>query len=110
MSETRIIKKYPNRRLYDTGLSRYVTLQDIRGLVDADTSFQVVEQRSGTDITRNVLLQVTAEREENGEALLSQRFLTQLIRRYGTGSATQIAALLEQCLSGFNSATASQSG
>jgi len=104
MSETRIIKKYPNRRLYDTGLSRYVTLQDIRTLVDSDTSFQVIEQRSGADITRTVLLQVIAEREENGEALLSQRFLTQLIRRYGTGSAGEIATILEQSLNGLNAA------
>lgn len=104
MSETRIIKKYPNRRLYDTGLSRYVTLQDIRGLVDSDTQFQVIEQRSGADITRTVLLQVIAEREANGEALLSQRFLTQLIRRYGTGSAGEISAVLEQSLNGLNTA------
>ena len=78
--------------------------------MDTDTAFQVVEQRSGTDITRTVLLQVIAEREENGEALLSQRFLTQLIRRYGTGSANQMTSLLEQSLSGLNGTAAGQPG
>jgi polyhydroxyalkanoate synthesis repressor PhaR len=101
MTDTRIIKKYPNRRLYDTGLSRYVTLHDVRKLVADDVDFMVLEQRSGADITRSVLLQVIVEEEQNGGALLSQRFLSQAIRSYGTGSATQAAGHLERSIADF---------
>jgi polyhydroxyalkanoate synthesis repressor PhaR len=101
MTDTRIIKKYPNRRLYDTGLSRYVTLQDVRQLVADDVDFVVLEQRSGADITRSVLLQVIVEQEQNGGALLSRRFLSQVIRSYGSGSATQAAGHLERSMTDF---------
>lgn len=102
MSGARIIKKYPNRRLYDTGLSRYVTLHDIRRLVAEGVDFVVVEQRTGIDITRGVLLQVIVEEEQNnGAALLTQRFLSQVIRSYGAGSAAQTAGFLERSISDY---------
>lgn len=61
MNEPRLIKKYPNRRLYDTKRSCYITLQDVRALVAGETPVRVLEQRSGLDITRPVLLQVITE-------------------------------------------------
>ena len=101
MNDPRIIKKYPNRRLYDTGLSRYVTLHDIRQLVADNVDFAVLEQRSGADITRGVLLQVIVEEEQNGGTLLSQRFLSQVIRSYGSGSSAQMASHLERSMNDY---------
>lgn len=102
MSEARIIKKYPNRRLYDTGLSRYVTLHDVRRLVADGVDFIVIEQRTGTDITRGVLLQVIVEEEQNnGSALLTQQFLSQVIRSYGAGPVAQTAGYLERSINDY---------
>ena len=81
MSKPRVIKKYPNRRLYDTEESRYITLADIRELVVDDTDFVVIDKKTGNDITRCILLQVISERESNGGAVLSTEFLSQIIRR-----------------------------
>ena len=70
--ENRVIKKYPNRRLYDTTESKYVTLNDLKELVVNQISFTVVDKKTGDDITRNVLLQIIIEQEEdNGEPLFS---------------------------------------
>ena len=101
MTDTRIIKKYPNRRLYDTGLSRYVTLHDVRKLVADDVDFMVLEQRSGADITRSVLLQVIAEQELGAAARLSEAFLAELIRSYELAPAAATAAHLEGSLRSF---------
>jgi polyhydroxyalkanoate synthesis repressor PhaR len=98
MSEPRIIKKYPNRRLYDTVLSRYITLDDVRALVHQHLPFRVVEQRSGRDLTRSVMLQVIAEQEQHGGAILSEEFLAQLICSYDSGSADMTSSYLEQAL------------
>lgn len=98
MTEPRIIKKYPNRRLYDTELSRYITLGDVRALVHQHLPFRVVEQRSGRDLTRSVMLQVIAEQEQHGGAILSEEFLAQLICSYDVGSADMISSYLEQVL------------
>jgi len=98
MSEPRIIKKYPNRRLYDTVLSRYITLGDVRALVHQHLPFRVIEQRSGRDLTRSVMLQVIAEQEQHGGAILSEDFLAQLICSYDTGSADMTSSYLEQAL------------
>lgn len=98
MTEPRIIKKYPNRRLYDTELSRYITLGDVRALVHQHLPFRVVEQRSGRDLTRGVMLQVIAEQEQHGGAILSEEFLAQLICSYDVGSADMISSYLEQVL------------
>lgn len=79
---TRVIKKYPNRRLYDTAESRYVTLADINRLIADHTDLVVIDKNSGKDITRSILLQVISEREQNGEAMISQEFLIEIIRRH----------------------------
>ena len=98
MSEPRLIKKYPNRRLYDTELSRYITIEDIRALINARTRPRIVEQRSGADITRSVLLQVVADLELGQSARLSEKFLTGLIRSYESSPAAPASAALEQCI------------
>jgi polyhydroxyalkanoate synthesis repressor PhaR len=98
MTEPRIIKKYPNRRLYDTVLSRYITLGDVRALVHQHLPFRVIEQRTGRDLTRSVMLQVIAEQEQHGGAILSEDFLAQLIRSYDAGSADLTSSYLEQAL------------
>ncbi len=79
---TRVIRKYPNRRLYDTQESRYVTLSDIRDLVQDEQDVVVIDKKSGNDITRSILLQVIAEQEQNGGALISLDFLIDIIRRH----------------------------
>lgn len=98
MTEPRIIKKYPNRRLYDTVLSRYITLGDVRSLVHQHLPFRVIEQRSGRDLTRSVMLQVIAEQEQHGGAILSEDFLAQLICSYDAGSADMTSSYLEQAM------------
>lgn len=103
MSEPRVIKKYPNRRLYDTVESRYITLADIRRLVLERIEFVVVDKKSQDDITRTILLQVIAEQEHRGEPLMSRDFLSQIIRSYGSASQGVIGSYLEQCLKLFAS-------
>jgi polyhydroxyalkanoate synthesis repressor PhaR len=98
MSEPRVIKKYPNRRLYDTVESRYITLADIRRLVVEGIDFLVVDKKSQEDITRTILLQVIAEQEQHGEPLLSRDFLAQVIRSHGGGAQAVVASYLEQSL------------
>ena len=101
MSESRTIKKYPNRRLYDTVESRYITLADIRRLVVERIEFVVIDKKSQTDITRAILLQVIAEQEHGGEALMSRDFLSQVIRSYGGPTRGVIGNYLEQSLRQF---------
>ena len=101
MSEPRTIKKYPNRRLYDTVESRYITLADIRRLVIERIDFVVIDKKSQEDITRSILLQVLAEQEHNGEPLMSRDFLSQVIRSYGAGLRTAMGSYLEQSLKLF---------
>jgi polyhydroxyalkanoate synthesis repressor PhaR len=98
MSESRIIKKYPNRRLYDTVESRYITLADIRRLVMDKVDFVVIDKKTQEDITRSILLQVIAEQEHAGEPLMSQDFLSQVIRSYGGSMQTFVGSYLEQSL------------
>ena len=78
--EPKVIKRYTNRKLYDTVESRYVTLADIRRLVLERIDFAVVDRKSQQDITRSILLQVIAEQEGGGESLMSRDFLSQVIR------------------------------
>lgn len=101
MSEPRVIKKYPNRRLYDTVESRYITLADIRKLVVDCVDFAVIDKKTQEDITRCILLQVIAEREQSGEPLLSRDFLSELIRSYGGVTQQLIGCYLEQSLKLF---------
>lgn len=83
MSTQRVIKKYPNRRLYDTEISSYITLDDVRKLVLDQTDFCVVDARSKQDLTRSILLQIIMEQEEDGEPIFSEEILSQMIRFYG---------------------------
>jgi len=101
MSELRTIKKYPNRRLYDTVESRYITLSDIRRLVIERIDFVVIDKKSQEDITRSILLQVIAEQEHGAEPLMSRDFLSQIIRSYGGAAQGLIGSYLEQSLKLF---------
>lgn len=98
MTEPRVIKKYPNRRLYDTAESRYITVADIRRLVMDKVDFVVIDKKSQEDITRAILLQVIAEQEHTGEPLMSQDFLSQIIRSYGGAMQSFVGSYLEQSL------------
>jgi polyhydroxyalkanoate synthesis repressor PhaR len=97
----RIIRKYPNRRLYDTTESRYVTLADIRRLVVDGVDFVVLDRKSQQDITRSILLQVIAEQEGGGESLMSRDFLSQVIRSYGSGLHHFVGRYLDESLQLF---------
>ena len=98
----RIIRKYPNRRLYDTIESRYVTLADIRRLVVDGIDFVVLDRKTQADITRSILLQVIAEQEGAGESLMSRDFLSQVIRSYGSGLQDFVGRYLDESLHLFS--------
>ncbi len=83
MEEKRIIKKYPNRRLYDTEESKYITLEDIKKLVLANKDFIVKDVKTDEDLTRTILLQIIIEQEDDGEPLFSTQALSHIIRFYG---------------------------
>lgn len=102
MSKIRIIKKYPNRRLYDTEVSSYITLEDIRQLVLRGEDFKVVDKRSGRDITRTILLQVISEQEEGGDPIFSTKVLRNIIRFYGDSMQHTMSSYLELSLEFFN--------
>jgi polyhydroxyalkanoate synthesis repressor PhaR len=102
MSEPRVIKKYPNRRLYDTVESRYITLADVRRLVIDQVDFIVIDKKSQQDITRTILLQVIAEQEHVREPTMSREFLAQIIRSYGTAAQSGLAGYLEQSMRMFS--------
>jgi polyhydroxyalkanoate synthesis repressor PhaR len=97
----RVIRKYPNRRLYDTVESRYVTLADIRRLVVERVDFVVLDRKSQQDITRSILLQVIAEQEGAGESLMSRDFLSQVIRSYGSGLQDFVGRYLDESIQLF---------
>ncbi|WP_275098361.1 polyhydroxyalkanoate synthesis repressor PhaR [Sedimenticola hydrogenitrophicus] len=101
MSNIRIIKKYPNRRLYDTELSRYITLSDIRELVMSGMDFQVVDTNTNEDLTRSILLQIMLDEESGGAPLFSAKMLSQIIRFYGGTVQGMLARYLEESLSMF---------
>lgn len=101
MNEIRVIKKYPNRRLYDTRISRYITLEEVRQLVLDGVKFRVEDKRSHEDITRSILLQVIAEQEEGGNPIFSTDLLTHIIRYYGDPMQSSITRYLELSLQLF---------
>ena len=101
MSEPRIIKKYPNRRLYDTEVSRYVTLEDVRHLVLQEVPFQIRDARTNEDLTRSILLQVIMEQEADGEPMFSEQVLSKIIRSYGDSLQGMMASYLERSLNLF---------
>jgi len=103
MSEPRVIKKYPNRRLYDTVQSKYITLADIRSLVLERIDFVVIDKKSQEDITRSILLQVIAEQEHGVDPVMSRDFLLQVIRSYGGNLQNMLSSYLEQSMKLFSS-------
>jgi polyhydroxyalkanoate synthesis repressor PhaR len=101
MPAERTIKKYANRRLYDTQASRHVTLEEVRALIAAGESIRVVDDRSGADITRTVLLQIIAEQEQSGGPLFTTTVLEQLIRFYGNDMQGFLRSYLEESVATF---------
>lgn len=99
--EVRMIKKYPNRRLYDTAISSYITLEDVQRLVLSHIDFRVIDAKTGEDITRNILLQIIVEREEGGEPIFSTDVLQQIIRFYGDALQGMIASYLDKSMNLF---------
>ena len=101
MSELRIIKKYPNRRLYDTAISSYITLEDVKQLVLDRASFHVIDARTNTDITRGILLQIISEQEEQGTPIFTTDVLAHIIRFYGDTLQGMMGNYLEKSLQAF---------
>ncbi|MFY2764559.1 polyhydroxyalkanoate synthesis repressor PhaR [Arenimonas sp. MALMAid1274] len=101
MSQVRIIKKYPNRRLYDTEISSYITLEDVRQLIVDREQFEVRDARSGNDLTRSVLMQIIAEHEERGQPIFTTELLTQVIRFRGDSLQGMMGGFLERSLQFF---------
>jgi polyhydroxyalkanoate synthesis repressor PhaR len=101
MAAARIIKKYPNRRLYDTEISSYITLEEVRQLVLSGTPFEVHDAKTGEDLTRAVLLQIIAEHEQHGQPMFSANLLSQIIRFYGDSMQGFVGGYLENSLQIF---------
>jgi polyhydroxyalkanoate synthesis repressor PhaR len=101
MSQERLIKKYANRRLYDASQSRHITLDDIRGLIVKGEKVRIVEDKTGHDITRHILLQVIAEQEQFGRPILSTTVLESIIRFYGNPMQGFLAGFLEKSVETF---------
>lgn len=99
--EPRIIKKYPNRRLYDTEKSQYVTLQQIRDLVLEEIPLIVIDQKSKKDITRSILLQIIFEQESATDPLFSNDNLERFIRFYDAGTHTGFSDFIGQGMNFF---------
>ncbi|MCP5264536.1 MAG: polyhydroxyalkanoate synthesis repressor PhaR [Burkholderiaceae bacterium] len=98
---TRLIKKYPNRRLYDTQTSTYITLVDVKQLVLDQESFHVIDAKTGEDLTRSILLQIILEEEAGGTPLFSAPMLAQIIRFYGHAMQGMMGAYLEKTMQAF---------
>ena len=99
--EDRLIKKYPNRRLYDTQTSTYVTLSDIKNLVMGNEVFKVVDAKTEEDLTRNILLQIILEEEAGGAPVFSSQMLSQIIRFYGDSMQGLMGNYLEKTMQSF---------
>lgn len=97
----RIIKKYPNRRLYDTETSSYITLAEVKQLVLANTEFQVVDAKSNQDLTRSILMQIILEEESGSAPLFTSDMLSQMIRSYGNAMQGLMGNYLEKGLENF---------
>ena len=101
MAQLRTIKKYPNRRLYDTEISSYITLEEVRQLVIDNEEFEVRDAKSGEDLTRSVLLQIISEYEERGQPMFTTNLLSQIIRFYGDSLQGFMGSYLEKSLQIF---------
>lgn len=99
--ETRLIKKYPNRRLYDTATSSYITLADVKTLVLQQIPFKVVDAKSSEDLTRSILLQIILEEESAGAPMFSSDMLSQIIRFYGNAMQGMMGNYLEKNIQTF---------
>ena len=99
--DDRLIKKYPNRRLYDTQTSTYVTLSDIKSLVMGNEVFKVVDAKTEEDLTRNILLQIILEEEAGGAPVFSTQMLSQIIRFYGNSMQGLMGNYLEKTMQSF---------
>ena len=101
MAQQRVIKKYPNRRLYDTEISSYITLEDVRQLIVDGEEFEVRDAKTGEELTRTVLLQIISEHEERGQPMFSTQLLTQIIRFYGDSLQGFMGSYLERSMQLF---------
>ena len=104
MSSPRIIKKYPNRRLYDTETSTYITLAEVKDLVLQYKEFMVQDAKSGDDLTRSILLQIILEEESGGVPMFSQEMLANIIRYYGHAMQGLMGSYLERSIITFHEA------
>jgi polyhydroxyalkanoate synthesis repressor PhaR len=98
---TRILKKYPNRRLYDTETSSYITLADVKKMVLTGQDFVVRDAKTGDDLTRSILLQIILEEETGGVPMFSAQMLAQIIRFYGHAMQGMMGSYLEKNLQTF---------
>lgn len=101
MPKPRVIKKYPNRRLYDTEISSYITLEDVRQLIVDGEEVEVRDAKSGEDLSRSVLLQIISEHEEKGNPMFSTQLLSQVIRFYGDSLQGFMGSYLERSMQLF---------
>ncbi len=99
--KVRLIKKYPNRRLYDTRTSSYITLADVKELVLGREEFQVVDAKSGEDLTRSILLQIILEEEAGGAPMFTSDLLSHMIRFYGNATQGMMGKYLENNIKAF---------
>jgi polyhydroxyalkanoate synthesis repressor PhaR len=97
----RVLKKYPNRRLYDTLTSSYITLADVKDMVMAHEQFVVRDAKSGDDLTRSILLQIILDEESGGAPVFSEQMLAQIIRFYGHTLQGMLGGYLEKNLQAF---------
>ncbi len=98
----RTLKKYPNRRLYDTRTSSYVTLADVKGMVLAGEEFEVRDAKTSEDLTRSILLQIILEEESGGVPMFSSQTLSQIIRLYGHAMQGVMGTMLEHNMAAFS--------
>lgn len=99
MSDVRLLKKHANRRLYDTEIKKYVSMEEIRDLINTGTDVKIEDSKSGDDITRPILLQIMAECEQDDRPMLSPAMLMALIRHYGHPMQDIVGPYLENSLS-----------
>ena len=99
--QQRLIKKYPNRRLYDTRTSSYITLADVKDLVLNHEHFQVVDAKTGEDLTRSILLQIILEEEAGGAPMFTSDLLAHMIRFYGNAMQGMMGKYLESNIKAF---------
>ncbi len=99
--EQHIIKKYPNRRLYDTQTSTYITLADVKQMVLAHDTFRVVDAKTNDDLTRSIMLQIILEEENEGVSLFTTEMLAQIIRSYGNVMQGMLGSYLEKNMQAF---------